>query len=117
MKYYHRLYMSERLMQKKQEIIYKLEHDEFQLHKYVIVLSSSPQNQLELYHVSLLLQNVFRKEQLFVVGIADGFEEALFLVEKITQEVYDETQGADIRTYLLRKQKEFEEKRLEKCRD
>lgn len=37
------------------------------------------------------------------------YAEALELVEKIAQEVYDETKGTDIREYILRKQQEFEE--------
>lgn len=44
-----------------------------------------------------------------MVGIADGFEEALYLVEKIAQEVYDVTGDMKIRKYLLEQQKKFEE--------
>lgn len=78
MKYYHNLYLSDELKEKKEGIIYKLEHDKIQLNKYVIVL-------------------------------ADGFEEALYLVEKIAQEVYDVTGDMKIRKYLLEQQKKFEE--------
>ena len=50
-----------------------------------------------------------KKRRLLVVGIADGFEEALYLVEKIAQEVYDVTGDMKIRKYLLEQQKKFEE--------
>ena len=34
MKYYHNLYLSDELKEKKKGIIYKLEHDKIQLNKY-----------------------------------------------------------------------------------
>ena len=47
-----------------------------------------------------------------MVGIADGFEEALYLVEKIAQEVYDVTGDIKIHKYLLEQQKKFEEEKV-----
>ena len=41
-----------------------------------------------------------------MVGITKGYEEALELVEQITKEVYNETKGADIRSYILNKEQE-----------
>lgn len=109
MKYYHNLYLSDELKEKKEEIIYKLEHDKIQLNKYVIVLAENANNNLEFYDTALLLQRGWKKQRLLVVGIADGFEEALYLVEKIAQEVYDVTGDMKIRKYLLEQQKKFEE--------
>lgn len=109
MKYYHELYMSEELIQKKAEIIEKLEKDKWQMQKYLIVLAKNEKNHLEYFHSVLLLQQSICKDDLFIVGIANGEPGAMELVEKITQEVYDETGGTDIRNYILQKQKEFEE--------
>ncbi len=109
MKYYHNLYLSDGLKEKKEDIIYKLEHDKIQLNKYVLVLAENENNQLEFYNAALLLQRQWKKKRLFVAGIADGFEEALYLVKKITEEVYDRTQNVNIRAYLLEQQKKFEE--------
>lgn len=110
MKYYCHLYISDTLAEKKEEILDKLEHDKFQFNKYLIVFAQNPKEQLEFYQTSLLLQKIYKKEELFIVGIADGFEGALELIEQITQEVYEHTKGADIRSYLQDRQKEFEEK-------
>ena len=41
-----------------------------------------------------------------MVGIAKGFEEALEILEEIVQNVYNETKGADIRSYILNKEQE-----------
>ena len=109
MKYYHALYMSEELILKKAEIIEKIEKDKWQMEKYLIVLAKNENNHLEYFHSVLLLQKSISKDDLFVVGIANGEIGAMELVEKITQEVYDETKGTDIRKYILQKQKEFEE--------
>ena len=109
MKYYCHLYMDEKVAPRKQEIQKNIENDKWQLEKYLIVLTNHPQNHLEIFQSALLLQKAIEKETLFVVGIASGYEEALELVEKIVQEVYDETKGTDIRKYILEKQQEYEE--------
>ena len=112
MKYYHNLYVNEELLEKKEEILYKLEHDIIQLNKYVIVLSRNGNNQLEFYNSSMLLQKYYKMQEPMIVGIADGFDGALLLIEEITQEVYEETKCADIRTWLTKKQREFEEGKI-----
>lgn len=109
MKYYHALYMSEELIQKKAEIIEKLEKDKWQMEKYLVVLAKNERNHLEYFHSVLLLQKSISKDDLFVIGIANGELGAMELIEKITQEVYDETKGTDIRSFILQKQKEYEE--------
>ena len=109
MKYYHALYMSEELIRKKAEIIEKLEKDKWQMEKYLVVLAKNERNHLEYFHSVLLLQTSISKDDLFVIGIANGELGAMELVEKITQEVYDETKGTDIRSFILQKQKEYEE--------
>ena len=110
MKYYCELYWSEGLQKKKKSILSGLEQNKVQLNKYLIVLTKNSANHLEFFDSVLLKQDVFKQGELFVVGIADGYSGALELVEKITQEVYDKTKDIDIRRYLLKKQREFEER-------
>lgn len=110
MKYYHELYLSENLVSKKAEILYKLEHDKSQFEKYVIAITKNEKNHLEFYNSVLLLQGAVSKEDVFIVGIADGVYGALELVEKITQEVLKRTGNVDIRNYLLKKQQEYVER-------
>lgn len=109
MKYYCEFYLSDSLNEKKEEILKKLRNGEFQFGKYVIILAEKEGNQLEIIDSMYLRQKYYQKKDLFVVGIADGFEEALNLVERVTQEVYDATGGADIQAYIKAKQKNFEE--------
>lgn len=108
MKYYYALYMSDDLISKKERLLEKIEKDKWQFGKYLIVLPSNESNQLEFYSSVILLQEAMSKEDLFVVGIASGYDEALKLVRQITEEVYEETGRTDIRNYLLNKQQEYE---------
>ncbi len=83
---------------------------EFYHNLYVITLSQGEQNQLEFFSSVLLKQSIFEHSKLFVIGIADGYDEALFLVEEIVQDVYQETKSANARQFLLTDQAEYEKK-------
>lgn len=101
MKYYEHLYIGAGITKNKEKILRKLEKNRPILNLYVIVLAHQEQNHLEIFDSTLLVQKIFKKEEQFVVGIADGQEEAFMLVEQITQEVYEKTGGTDICKYLL----------------
>ena len=73
-------------------------------------MTENDANHLEFFDSVLLKQKLIKRDDLFVIGIAEGYTGALELVEKITQDVYDVTKGTDIRQYLLATQKEFEER-------
>lgn len=106
MRYYKHLYLAEGLEKKKKKIIEKLEKNKFQVSIHLIVLAGNETNHLEILNSVLLLQPDYPKENLFVAGITKSYDEALELVEKITQEVYDNTKGTDIRKYILEKEQE-----------
>ena len=110
MKYYFNLYWSRELVGKEREILTKLGHEKVLLNKYLITMTENDANHLEFFDSVLLKQELIKRDELFVIGIAEGYTGALELVEKITQDVYDVTKGTDIRQYLLATQKEFEER-------
>lgn len=112
MKFYYNLYVSDELKGKEQEIIYKLKRNKVQLNKYIIAFAQNVKNHLEFYDSVLLLQKGWGKEPLFVVGIADGYEGALHLIENIVSEVYEATGDVKIRTYLSEQQRKFEERKV-----
>ncbi|MBQ2987219.1 MAG: hypothetical protein IJE23_07035 [Tyzzerella sp.] len=112
MKYYYALYMDEYAKENQADIIRKIENDKWQMNIYLVALTKGEKNHMEVFHSVLLIQKALSKDDLFVVGIANGYFEALELVEKITQEVYDETGGVDIRNYILQKQRKHEEERV-----
>ena len=102
MRYYCNLYMSKKLLPKKEKILDGLD-------TYIVALAQGAQNHLEIFHAALLIQKKIPEDRVFVVGITDGYDKALEVVEKITKEVYDNTKGTDIRNYILKKQQEYEE--------
>ena len=109
-KFYYNLYVSECWQEKKEKIIKRLKANRLQPQVYVVALSQGEQNQLEFFPSALLKQHVFEHARLFVVGIADGYDEALFLVEKIVQDVYEKTDNVKIRQFFLMGQAEYEKK-------
>lgn len=106
MKYYRYLYLEEGLEKKKEKVMQKLENRKFQFGIHLIVLSQIGDNQLEIINAAQLLQRDYPDEDYFVVGIAKDYEGALEIVEEIVKTVYNETKGADIRSYILSKERE-----------
>ena len=109
MKYYYNLYLSDEYQNKKKSVIRKLEKDESPIDQYIIILVKEGENHLEIFNSILLKQSIYNLDELFVVGIADGLFDAYAIVEKITQEVYNETGTTDIKNYLMERQREYEE--------
>nr|WP_317282104.1 hypothetical protein [uncultured Sellimonas sp.] len=104
MRYFKNLYVSDGIKEREQEIIERLEKKKFQFRIYLLALPENEKNQLEIYHSGMLLQNWYREKDVFVVGIAGGYLEALELVRKIAEETVELTGDANIRQYILEQQ-------------
>ena len=65
-----------------------------------------------LYSSLLYKQHIYENTPVFVVGIAKGYDDALYLVEAIAEDIYKKTNDLDIRGYIRRRQKEYEEGRV-----
>ncbi len=104
MRYLKDLYVSEELKGREEEIMEHLEKKEFQFRVYLIALPENEKNQLEIYHSGMLNQKWYRDKDVFVVGLAKGYLQALELVRKIAEETVDKTGDADIRQYILKRQ-------------
>lgn len=100
MKFYKNLYVSEALEKKKEKIINKLCSGKYPLTVYLLTLIEEGENQLEFFSTTMLWQKMVADDELFVVGIASGYDDAAYLVKEIAEEVYQETGGLDIRAYI-----------------
>lgn len=109
MEFYVDLYVGESLENRRDKIIKKLKAEKFQLNCYVIALTENPRNQLEFFDSVLLMQKNYRRDNLFIVGIASGYDEALEIIREITEDTYRKNKDADIRKYILEQQTEFNE--------
>lgn len=57
----------------------------------MIALIEEGENQLEFYSTLMFRQGSVIDDDIFVVGIAGGYDDALYLVEEIAKEVYEKT--------------------------
>lgn len=108
MKLYCNLYVSECWNKNKRKIINRLRNNTLLPNMYVLTLCSGAQNNLEFYSGILLKQHIFSCDSLFVIGVANGYEECLKMTEKITEEVFNATGSANIRQYIIQRQNEYE---------
>ncbi len=106
MRYYRHLYVGESLRKKKIRIILRLEAGKIPFELRLLVLPGTKNNQLEIIDPNLFRQKNYPRRDYFVVGIAKGYDEALEILEEIAKNVYNETRGADIRSYILNKEQE-----------
>lgn len=103
MKWYRKLYLGENAKKSKYKIIGRVRTSKFQRDTYLITLSPNPGSLLEIYSAVYLLQPYFKKahvlDNITVLGIARGREEAFQVVEKIISDVYSNTGGFGLKEY------------------
>ena len=105
MKWYRKLYIGENAKKDKYKVFGHIRKNRFCADTFLITLASNTCNILDIYSANMLLQPHFKNknvnEEIYVVGLAKGRDEALNLVRDIIDEVYNATGGFDIRESLL----------------
>ncbi len=91
MKWYNNLYVGHRAERRRHKIIKQAIRNKPQLGVYFITLPVNENNSLEIYPSYVLLQNHYRKKEMFIVGIGEGREEALEVMEQIIMDCYKQT--------------------------
>lgn len=71
-----------------QKVRKKLERGQYEPHLYLITLSSTPGNMLEIFSSIFLRENLFLAACQPVVGLAAGKKQAIRLVARIMEETY-----------------------------
>lgn len=66
----------------------------------VLALSRNPADQLEIIDARQLVQRFYETHELQIIGIARDHEDALRLVERITQECLDVRGDCNLKEYL-----------------
>jgi lipoprotein NlpI len=100
MRWYHKLYIGKTARSKRYKIVWKVKHHAGMLGVYLITLSSNNENLLDIFDSSLILQPHYKREDMFIVGIACGYDEAVEVATQIIDELYRNTGDFDIRQYL-----------------
>ncbi len=99
--WYKDFYAGEGIAKKKEKIKWKILHNAGQIDIYVISLSSNPENLLDIIPSWELMQTYYPKEDLLVVGVEKGYENAMELAGMIVMDVLQKTGSLDIRDYFL----------------
>lgn len=97
---YEKLYMGNSVKKKKNKIIGKIKRNKKVLGIYCITLPSNPANFLEIHYYNELLQTFYKPMPIVTIGIGGSKYEAFDMLASLTNEVYGQTGGFDIRTYL-----------------
>lgn len=102
MKFYKYLYIGDTVTDPA-KVKRKLKHHAG-VNVYVVTIASG-NDQLEIYHSAYLKQRYYRYHPPVVVGLASGYEEAVQIILKITQECLDATGSCNLKEYLKQRAK------------
>ena len=97
------LYVGEKLASTEYKIVEKVHKGKVVPNLYLVVFSINPDNMLDILPEKEVMQKYYPKDELKVVGIADGKKEALGLVQRMIEESLRETGSADVRGFLKEK--------------
>lgn len=100
MEWYRNLYAGDSIIHRQKKVRWKIMHNAGMLRVYVITLASNENNLLDIIPSRELLQKHYPKKELYIVGLAGDYEEALEVAGHIISDVYRKTRGFDVRGYL-----------------
>lgn len=98
--WYKHLYVDEDIVHKQKKIKWKICHNAGQLDMYVISLPDVESNLLEIISTVELMQKHYPKGELFVVGLAKGYEKAQRLAAGIVTDIFNKTGKFNVKEYL-----------------
>ena len=105
MNWYDDLYVGESIIHKTNKIKWKILHNAGQIRIYVITLASNDKNLLDIIPSQELMQKGYPKKDLYVVGLAKGYDEAVEVAASIIDEVYRQTGAFEVASYLREKKR------------
>ncbi len=106
--WYENLYIGESISRKPEKVKrlkWKINHHAYLCNLFIIVLCRYGTNLLEIIPARELKQRCYPKQDLFIVGIAKGYNEALETAAAIVVDVYKKTGGFAVKSFLLQQKK------------
>lgn len=98
----NKIYYGDRASENQKELLKNLKYKKWSLGVYVITLPENEHNLLDIFETIQFKQPSFRKKKLTVVGIAVGKDEAFALVQRIVQDVYEQTGGFGVKDFFIK---------------
>lgn len=100
--FHSKLYLGEGMKGKKTDKIKKmLQKKPLFADVYVLAVAENSADQLEFFDCKQLVQHYYEDYPVYVVGIAKDYNDALKLVEQITQECIKERGDCRLKEYLI----------------
>lgn len=100
LKWYKKLYIGDNAKKKADVYMRRINQGKISFDIYLITLASNEKNLLDIISANQLLQKTVRRRCPMIVGLANGYGEAVELVQQIAEETYHRQNDADIRRYL-----------------
>ena len=95
MHFYKALYVSDSLKKKQRQLKWNLKCGKILPEIYVIAFTNTS-DLLEIYQSMQLKQSFYKKNPPYIIGIADGYSNAVELVQKILQDAMAEVSIAEL---------------------
>lgn len=103
MLWYKQLYVGEKAKNHRFRIIQNIRRNKPQPGAYVITPASNGNNILDIYSTVTLLQAYYRESDMMILGIADGYDEAMEVAGIIVHEMYQKTGEFNLSRFLEEK--------------
>lgn len=101
MRWYNHLYMGKHAKRHRFSIIQNIREERYLPGIYVITPPSNGNNVLDIHPVLEFANPLYRERQeLLIIGIAEGYQEALKLAAAIVTEMYEKTGAFDLNEFL-----------------
>ncbi len=98
--WYEHLYMGAKAKRRRFAIIQDIRERKPRADVYVITPPSNGNNILDIYPTETILKEYYEDKELFILGIAQGYQEALRLAARIVDEMYRKTGGFRIGEFV-----------------
>ena len=105
MKWFPKLYASPSLAGREKKVKMLLQLNRPMPMIWLITLPIGENNQLEIINGKELLQPLYPKDRLKIIGICSNKKEAMEMIGQLVEETYAVTGRADVRSYLLQQWK------------
>lgn len=98
------LYVTEDVAAKKKKILHKMKKNKLQFSVYAITIPLGASGIMEVYPAYVLIQKIYRKQPVLVIGLAESREKAWELAGKIAMDCYEKNGDFDVRRYIKERQ-------------
>lgn len=103
MLWYKHLYMGEKAKKHRFHILQHIRKNKWIPGIYVITPATNGDNLFDIYPMLTWIQEYYQKSSMMIVGVADGYQEALELAGRIVDEMYQKTGEFNVTRFLEEK--------------